>query len=175
MTETAKRSKNLLVTLVFVIFGPPGILIVYLPAWMTRWQMPPDAGFLWRGLGILLIVIGLVPLADSIARFIRKGRGTLSPTHPTESLVVTGLYRYVRNPMYLGVLALLGGQAALFRSRPLCSYLAWVAVGFHLFVMLYEEPTLRSRYGASYDEFCRNVPRWVPRLTPWRSGEAATS
>jgi protein-S-isoprenylcysteine O-methyltransferase Ste14 len=175
MTELANQSKNLLVTLAFLVFGPPGFLIVYVPAWMTRWQVPPDAGLLWRGIGIFLIAIGLLPLGESIARFVRKGQGTLSPSHPTKRLVVSGLYRYVRNPMYLGVMALIGGQAALFQSRPLCSYLAWVAVGFHLFVMLYEEPTLRSKYGASFDEFCRNVPRWVPRMTPWNGGAARIS
>ena len=174
MTTDADKSKNLFVTLVFVVFGGPGIIGVYLPAWITRWRIPHDAGLSSRLAAIVLIAIGLLPLGESIARFVRKGQGTLSPTHPTETLVATGFYRYVRNPMYLGVLTLLAGQALLFESRALWQYLAWVAVGFHLFAVFYEEPTLRKKYGAGYDAFCRNVPRWLPRLTPWINADERT-
>jgi protein-S-isoprenylcysteine O-methyltransferase Ste14 len=167
MVEAEKKPKNLLVTVVFLVCGPPGWIVVYLPAWMTRWQVPQES-LGWRIVAVMLIGVGLVPLGESIVRFIRVGRGTLSPTHPTERLVVSGLYRYVRNPMYVGVLMLIAGQALLFWSRALWAYFGYVAIGFQLFVLVYEEPTLRRKYGDDYEEFCRNVRRWVPRLRPWR-------
>jgi protein-S-isoprenylcysteine O-methyltransferase Ste14 len=161
ISKNEKRSRNWLVTLIFVIFGGPGIIVVYLPAWITRWRITPDPWLVL--LAIPLFAFGLTPLTESIVRFVRVGLGTLSPTHPTEHLVISGSYRYVRNPMYIGVLALIAGQAALFGSRDLVEYWALVAIGFHLFVVLYEEPTLRKKYGAEYEEFCRAIPRWIPR------------
>lgn len=159
----ANRRKNLLVTYAFVLFGGPGILAVYVPAWITRWRVPPTP---WesRLIAFAVIAIGLVPLADSISRFVREGRGTLSPSHPTENLVIQGLYRYVRNPMYLGVLTLIAGQTVLFRSWQLGIYLVCVAVGFHLFVVFYEEPTLKGKYGQAFEQYCGDVPRWIPRF-----------
>ena len=164
---SARQSRNLLVTLAFVVFGGPGILIVYLPAWITRWQVPPESRPL-RALAFLLFAAGLLPLGESVARFFWAGRGTASPSHPTETLVVSGFYRYVRNPMYIGVLALIAGQCALFRNSTLCIYLGIVAVGFELFVLFYEEPTLRKKYGGQYEEYCRRVRRWLPRLKAYR-------
>jgi protein-S-isoprenylcysteine O-methyltransferase Ste14 len=161
------KRKHLLVTIAFVLFGGPGPIGFYIPAWITGWHIPPD-GRAWRiPLGCLLIAFGLIPLFESILRFVRVGHGTLSPTHPTETLVVSGLYRYVRNPMYVGVLTLLLGQIILFLNKPLAEYAVCVLIGFNLFVLLHEEPTLRARYAEQYVEFCRNVPRWIPRLTPW--------
>jgi len=86
---------------------------------------------------------------------------------PTQHLVVSGLFRYVRNPMYVAVLMLILGQGLLFGSVRALEYGIAVWVGFYLFVRIYEEPTLRS-YGREYEEFCANVPRWIPRLRPWR-------
>jgi protein-S-isoprenylcysteine O-methyltransferase Ste14 len=166
MVASSNKPRNLLVTLAFIVFGGPGIVVVYLPAWITRWRVPQET-LGWPLLAVALIAVGLLPLGESIARFVKVGQGTLSPSHPTETLVASGFYRHVRNPMYIGVLALIAGQCVLFRSWPLWEYLGYVAVGFHLFVVFYEEPTLRKKYGASYDEFCRNVPRWLPRLRPW--------
>ena len=161
------KRKNLLVSILFTLFGGPGPIGFYIPAWITRWHIPPD-GRAWRiPLGCLLIALGLIPLFESIFRFVREGRGTLSPTHPTETLVVTGLYRYVRNPMYVGILTILLGQIILFLNKSLAIYAVCVAIAMNLFVLLHEEPTLRARYGEQYISFCRNVPRWIPRLTPW--------
>ena len=158
------QARNFIVTLLFTIFGGPGILGVYLPAAITRWRIPASPMSL-RVLAWLLIVIGLVPLAESIARFMWVGRGTLVPFAPTETLVISGFYRHVRNPMYVGVLAGVAGQMILFHSFALAAYAVLLALGFHLFVTRYEEPTLRRRYGAHYDAFCRSVPRWIPRWT----------
>jgi protein-S-isoprenylcysteine O-methyltransferase Ste14 len=170
MVDAASEPKNLLVSVAFLVFGPPGLISVYLPAWITRWRVPQQV-WGWRLLAVALIAIGLLPLGESIVRFVMVGRGTLAPMQPTERLVVSGFYRYVRNPMYVGVLTLIMGQAVLFESKALWEYLAWVAVGFQVFVLAYEEPTLRKRYGESYNDFCRHVPRWLPRWRPWHLAE----
>jgi len=86
---------------------------------------------------------------------------------PTRHLVVTGLYRYVRNPMYLAVIGLIAGQALLLGNRALLLYGMVVWLAFQTFVILYEEPVLRKTYAAEYEEFCLNVPRWIPRLSAW--------
>lgn len=166
MVDAADRVKNVLVTAAFLVFGPPGWIGVYFPRWITRWQFA-EQGWEWRFVGVVMIAVGLLPLGESFTRFVRVGRGTLAPMVPTERLVVSGFYRYVRNPMYLGVLTLIAGQGVLFRSAALWEYWGVVALGFHLFVIGYEEPTLRGKYGESYEEFCRSVPRWMPRVEPW--------
>src|SRR5713101_5396584 len=141
------------------------------PWWISRWQMQaPLLGFFpIRVAGGLLIATGLPVLLDSFARFALKGLGTPAPVFPTKHLVITGLYRYVRNPMYVGVIAVIAGQGLLFGNLRvlLCGVLVWLA--FSLFVMGYEEPVLRKTFGDEYREFCENVPRWVPRLSAWRA------
>lgn len=164
------RARNIAVSLAFVVFGGPGIVALYVPAYVTRWRVPPEPLYL-RVLAVALLVAGVLPLGESVARFVWQGKGTLVPTHPTAALVVRGFYRYVRNPMYIGVLMLIAGQAILFRSRWLGWYAVCVAIGFHLFVVLYEERTLRRKYGEAFAEYCEQVPRWMPRrLPPGTSG-----
>ncbi len=90
------------------------------------------------------------------------------PAVPTEHLVVSGLYRYVRNPMYLGVVTALAGEALLFASRHMLLYLAIIWGMMHIFVCFYEEPRLAATHGDEYARFKKNVPRWIPRLTPWK-------
>jgi protein-S-isoprenylcysteine O-methyltransferase Ste14 len=107
---------------------------------------------------------------DSYARFALQGLGTPAPIAPTQHLVVTGLYRYVRNPIYVAVAAVVFGQALLFGDRQLFAYGAVVCLVCHLFVVGYEEPTLKKSFGAEYEAFRINVPRWIPRLTEWRGG-----
>jgi protein-S-isoprenylcysteine O-methyltransferase Ste14 len=121
-----------------------------------------------RAAGIVLLVLGLVPLVESFARFVWKGLGTPAPIFPTRYLVVSGLYRYLRNPMYVAVVTIVLGEALLTGSKQLLFYAILIWLGFFLFVRLYEEPALRRRFGAEYQNFCRHVPRWIPRLTPWR-------
>ena len=87
---------------------------------------------------------------------------------PTLHLVVSGLYRYLRNPMYVAVVSLILGQGLFFGSVRVLEYGIAVWVGFYLFVLIYEEPTLRKSYGPEYEEFCASVPRWIPHLRPWR-------
>ena len=117
---------------------------------------------------MLLIATGLPVLLDSFARFALQGLGTPAPVAPPSRLVITGLYRYVRNPMYVAVVSLILGQGLFFGNVRLLEYAAAVWLGFHLFVLLYEEPTLRQSFGADYQQFCANVPRWIPRLKSWR-------
>lgn len=159
-----------LVSLGFVLFVGPGPLTVLVPWLLSGWELrQPLLGWTWlRGLGIALIVVGVPVLAESIARFVWKGRGTLTPAVATQHLVISGLYRFVRNPMYLGVVAIIVGEGLLLGNGDVLIYAAVVAVGFHLFVTLYEEPTLRRTYGTEYDDYCGRVRRWIPRLTPVR-------
>ena len=160
------------VSVAFAVFVGPGPLGVLGPWLITRWRVDdPLLGVTaLRGVGVALIALGLPCLVESIVRFVRIGRGTLVPVLPTEHLVVTGLYRYVRNPMYIGVVSLIVGQALLFGSGATLLYGAVVATGFHLFVVLYEEPTMRRTYGDEYKAYCLQVRRWLPRL---RSGPTA--
>ena len=97
-----------------------------------------------------------------------EGRGTPAPIAPTQELVVGGLYRWVRNPMYVGVSTAIAGQAVWFGSAGVGLWLAVFVLAVTTFTVAYEEPTLRRTYGASYDAYAAAVPRWLPRLTPWR-------
>ena len=148
----------------------PCVLAGLIPWSMTRWEFGPAFFGLEgaRSVGVLLILVGLPGLVDSFARFALQGLGTPAPVAPTKNLVVTGLYRYVRNPIYVGVAAVIFGQALLFGDWRLLWYAALLWLFFHVFVLVYEEPTLEQTFGAQYEDFRANVPRWVPRLTPWR-------
>ncbi len=149
----------------------PCVLAGIIPWWITRWHLRP-AFFgleLTRFIGILLIIAGVPGLVDLFARFALQGLGTPAPIAPTKNLVVTGLYRYVRNPMYVAVVAVILGQAVLFGDWRLILYGALFWLACHLFVVAYEEPTLERTFGAEYEAFRANVPRWIPRLTPWRA------
>lgn len=114
--------------------------------------------------GLAAIGVGVVLLATCIWEFARRGRGTLSPVDPPRELVVHGLYRYVRNPMYLSVSLIVLGEVLLTGSRPLLLYWAVWFVAVNLFVMGYEEPALRRRFGAAYERYTEQVGRWFPRL-----------
>jgi protein-S-isoprenylcysteine O-methyltransferase Ste14 len=163
-----RRILAILGSALFLVLAP-GIVAGYVPWLISRWRFgPPLLGIsAFRIVGVLLIAAGLPVLLDSFARFALQGLGTPAPVFPTRHLVVSGLFRYVRNPMYVAVEALILGQGLLFGSVRVLEYGIAVAAGFCFFVVLYEEPTLRKSFGADYDEFCANVPRWIPRLRPW--------
>jgi protein-S-isoprenylcysteine O-methyltransferase Ste14 len=166
---TAGRLFPLFGTALFLV-AAPGVVALYVPYRVTRWAFaPPLLGLgATRAPGTLLALAGGILLVECFARFALQGGGTPAPVYPTERLVVTGAYRWVRNPMYVGVSAAILGQALLFGSAALLAYGLAVAGAFHAFVLLYEEPTLRARYGAEYDAYRANVRRWIPRLRPWR-------
>jgi protein-S-isoprenylcysteine O-methyltransferase Ste14 len=114
-------------------------------------------------LGLVCIASGIVLILACIVEFARSGRGTLSPVDPPRHLVVRGLYRYVRNPMYLSATTILLGEVLVTGSLPLAVYWAVWFTAVNLFVIGYEEPTLRRQFGESYDEYTRHVRRWLPR------------
>jgi protein-S-isoprenylcysteine O-methyltransferase Ste14 len=164
----ASTRRGVIVSLLFIVFGGPGFVLVYIPYWLTRFRVPVGEPLWQIVLAAALIAAGTAPLFESMKRFVIVGRGTLVPAVPTERLVVSGFYRRVRNPMYTGLLVVLAGEAILFESRDLVLYIAAIWLGTHLFVCFYEEPTLTRRYGVEYLRFKKHVPRWIPRLRPWR-------
>jgi protein-S-isoprenylcysteine O-methyltransferase Ste14 len=107
---------------------------------------------------------GGIILLWSFWNFLHEGRGTPAPIDPPKELVAAGFYRYVRNPMYVGILLILIGHFLWFGYWSLLVYTAFAFLSTHLFVTFYEEPTLRNKFGASYEEYCKRVPRWVPRF-----------
>ena len=155
-------------TVVF-FFVAPGIVAGAMPYWITGWRLPEPLALagIPAILGALLLLPALWVLIDSFVRFARS-LGTPAPIAPTERLVVDGWYRFVRNPMYVAVIALILGQALWLGSLWTLGYglLVWLTV--HLFVLAYEEPTLSRTFGAQYAQYRANVRRWIPRLTPWR-------
>jgi protein-S-isoprenylcysteine O-methyltransferase Ste14 len=167
------RRASAVVGSAFFLVLAPGTVAGVVPWWISGWRIRPPllqfSPFRWPG--VLLIVAGVPVLLDSFARFALKGLGTPSPVFPTRHLVVSGLYRYVRNPMYLAVAALIFGQGLLFGDVRVLEYGVLVWLAFHLFVLLYEEPVLRRSFGAEYENFCAHVGRWVPRLSAWHGGE----
>jgi protein-S-isoprenylcysteine O-methyltransferase Ste14 len=146
----------------------PGVVAGLIPAVITRWQIPWTGG--WASpvaiVAAVVILSGVVVLLDAFIRFARAD-GTPAPPMPTVHLVVVGPYRYVRNPMYLAVLAIILGQALLFGSGAALLYAGIVLVAVALFVHGYEEPTLELEYGGEYREYRRNVRGWIPRVRPW--------
>ena len=165
------RATAILGSALFFVVAP--MMLAGLIPWMvTHWEFQtPFAGIeVTRVAGIALIVLGLPGLVDSFARFAIQGIGTPAPIAPTQNLVVSGLYRHVRNPIYVAVVAIVLGQAELFGDASLIWYGALLWLGFHMFVVAYEEPTLQETFGAQYEDYRDNVPRWIPRLTPWRAG-----
>lgn len=146
----------------------PGTVVGVIPWLITRWHMSDS---LWQiAIGALLVVAGLIPLVFAFIEF-AKAHGTPMPLAPPDRLVVAGFNRYVRNPMYVGLLVAILGQALLFDSVGLVIYAAVVWLATASFVRWYEEPNLSRRYGSDYEIYRRNVPAWIPRLRPWNSGQ----
>jgi protein-S-isoprenylcysteine O-methyltransferase Ste14 len=155
-------------TVVF-FFVAPGIVAGAMPYWITGWRLPEPLALagIPAILGALLLLPALWVLIDSFVRFARS-LGTPAPIAPTERLVVDGWYRFVRNPMYVAVVSIILGQVMIFWSWPALVYAAAIFGVIHLFVVSYEEPTLRTQFPADYATYSANVPRWLPRPTAWR-------
>jgi protein-S-isoprenylcysteine O-methyltransferase Ste14 len=154
---------------VFFVLAP-GVVAGLVPWWLTGWRARALSPW-WlplRVAGAVLLVAGVAVLVQAFARFVVEGLGTPAPVAPTRELVVGGLYRYVRNPMYLAVLAAIVGQALVLGRLVLLPYAAVVAAAFAAFVHWYEEPTLARQFGAGYQAYRRAVPGWWPRRHPWR-------
>jgi protein-S-isoprenylcysteine O-methyltransferase Ste14 len=148
----------------------PATVAGLVPWWLTGWRPARPLAELvpLRVLGGMLVLVGAGALVHAFVRFVVEGLGTPAPVAPTERLVVGGLYRYVRNPMYLAVLAAILGQALLLWQSVLVPYAAVVALAFVLFVLGYEQPSLQRQFGAQYEAYRQAVPAWWPRLRPWR-------
>ena len=164
-----RRVLAVLGSVLFFVLAP-GTVAGLAPWWISRWRFQtPVTGWLpLRIVGGLLVAAGALVLLDSFARFAIKGLGTPAPVFPTRHLVISGLYRHVRNPMYVAVVAVIFGQGLIFGNVRVLAYGALVWLCFHLFVIAYEEPTLRATFGPEYERFCRGVSRWIPRMSPWR-------
>jgi len=154
-------------TLAFVLVVPTTV-IGYLPYVLSEYVLGPPLFPGARVFGVALLVAALPLFVAFNLRFVREGEGTPAPIAPTRHLVVGGPFRSVRNPGYVAVLALVVAQALLFGSVLVLSYAGMLFVIFHIFVLLYEEPTLHRQFGAEYEAYCRRVPRWIPRLFPDR-------
>ena len=155
-------------SLIFLVVVP-GTVAGAVPFLMTRWRVQPMLPELGasRFVGGMLVLLGLASLVESVLRFALVGLGTPAPVAPPTRLVVSGQYRIVRNPMYVAVLAIVLGQALLLGSAALLGYAVALWVLFFAFVLLYEEPVLRARFGESYEAYRRHVRRWWPRPRPW--------
>ena len=149
--------KNLLFTVVV-----PGTVACYVPLSLARGR--PFAGGPLAWLGVLALAAGAAIYLWCLWDFASFGRGTPAPVDPPRKLVIRGLYSRVRNPMYLGVLTAILGWALCFPSRDLAIYGIAVGAGFHLFVVLYEEPALGRKFGAEYGQYRARVGRWLPRV-----------
>ena len=157
--------KRLIKVLFLMILGP-GSVVIYIPCFLLFFSGSSDLiKFGWlQYLGILPVTAGIIISLWCFIDFIFKGEGTPVPTDPPKKLVVSGLYRLVRNPMYIGILILLFGEAVFFKSFILIGYTVCVYCLFHVFIIGFEEPSLRIKFGKEYEEYCALVPRWIIRI-----------
>jgi protein-S-isoprenylcysteine O-methyltransferase Ste14 len=165
-----QKSRAAITSAAFFVVAP-GTVVGLIPWLITRWEIA-DSIPMWQIVtGGVLIVAGLIPPVHAFVQFVKAG-GTPIPIAPTQRLVVTGFNRFVRNPMYAGLLVVIVGQAVVFGSWWLVLYAAafWVITGS--FVRWYEEPTLVREYDGEYEEYRRNVHAWLPRWSPWTPGVA---
>jgi len=159
---TAPRTRAALGSLVFLVVAP-GVTAVLVPWWLTGWEPARDVPWPVVAVGAVLVAAGAAVLLQAFARFVVEGIGTPAPVAPPEHLVVGGLYRYVRNPMYLAVAATIVGQALILGRPALLLYVAVFGIAVASFVHFYEEPTLAQKFGAEYDAYRRAAPAWWPR------------
>ena len=160
------RIRAALGSLVFLVVAP-GVMAGLMPWLLTGWQVDGDPSWIAVGAGWLLVAAGVAVLLHAFARFVVEGIGTPAPIAPTRHLVVGGLYRYVRNPMYIAVATTIAGQALILGRPGLLLYAVAFGAVVWAFVHWYEEPTLEDSFGEEYVAYRRAVPGWRPRLRPW--------
>ena len=155
----------------------PGVVAGLVPWVLTGWEAGDAPGWAGpvRAAGAVLLVACAAVLVHAFVRFVREGRGTPAPIAPTERLVVGGLYRHVRNPMYVAVVGAIIGQGLLLARPVLFAYAAVAGAGMAAFARWHEEPVLAARYGADYATYRRAVPGWVPRLRPWQPDDTVVT
>lgn len=171
-SDPATRSQTILSTLASLVVGAAFLSLWFwlLPGWLGL-HVETAGTARWRWLAAIPSAVGFAVALRCIWDFGRTGHGTPAPILPPQRLVVVGMYRYVRNPMYVGFAAgWIGLWIMLGHANPgVIAAVATVALGVHLFVVFYEEPTLRGKFGEDYKEYCRNVRRWWPRLHAWNA------
>lgn len=150
----------------------PGLFAFVLPWLIAANDTSSGEG---NAIGIVVAAIGLAVLLWCVRDFYVAGKGTLAPWDPPKHLVIVGLYRFARNPMYAGVLTFVAGWSVTTGSLWLTGYLVALAIAFHLRVLLFEEPRLSKQFGAQWETYAANVSRWLPRLTPWHESAESPS
>lgn len=143
----------------------PVTVIIIIP-WLIEPNLTISSGW-WFASGLIFILTGLMIIIFTIRMFIRIGNGTLAPWDPTRNLVTQSLYGHVRNPMILGVLTMLIGEAIFFKSAAITYWALLFLLINHIYFIISEEPGLEERFGEEYAEYKENVPRWIPRIKPW--------
>lgn len=161
------RSRAALRTALWFVVAP-GAVAGLVPWSLTRWEADSSTSPLLTVLGVALVAAGSGVLLHAVLRFVTEGLGTPAPVAPTRRLVIGGLYRYVRNPMYLAVLAIILGQAAWLARLELVTYGVLITLAEAVFVAAYEEPALRRTFGEEYDAYRLAVRGWLPRVHAWR-------
>lgn len=159
----------MLVRALLAFIALPGLVAIVVPpiiASLDPWRVGPARP------GLVVMAAGAFVLVWCVRDFFVAGRGTLAPWDPPKSLVLVGLYRHTRNPMYVGVLVLVLGWAMTLGSPALGGYAILLAVAFHLRVLIHEEPWLASQFGPQWHAYAAAVPRWLPRFTPWQDGSS---
>lgn len=157
-------------TAVFLVLAP-GTMAGLVPWLITGWDVPAGQPAWAVVLGLTVTTAGAALVVTCFVRFVTEGRGTPAPVAPTEELVVGGVYRFVRNPMYVGVGSAIAGQAVAFASTAVAVWLLVFMATVWSFVHFYEEPTLSEQFGESYERYRAAVPGWWPRLTPYRAAD----
>jgi protein-S-isoprenylcysteine O-methyltransferase Ste14 len=163
-----RRRRAAIGSALFMAVGP-GTVAGLVPFVLTRWraQRPLPGGVPAGAAGAVLVGVGGTVITSAFVRFVREGLGTPMPMAPPSDLVVGGVYRYVRNPMYLALASTVLGQALMLGSRRLLLYVTVMALPVYAFVRFHEEPVLERTFRQPYERYCANVPRWLPRLHPW--------
>ncbi len=150
---------------IFFILLVPGFLLGIVPVFVIPKipgvALPPGP---WNWAAVPFWLAGIAAVVWCAADFVRKGRGTPVPLDPPKELVVSGLYQYVRNPMYVGVLLIQAGTIVWYGTLAQVVYWFFLFIGFNLFIRANEEPHLRKTFGAAYEQYCRDVPRWIPHM-----------
>ena len=155
---------SLFIRNLFFTILQPGLVTGLIPLWILDFRVNSIVDEIWQlyhYIGVIIFLIGFTVMLWCIISFAVEGQGTLSPADPTKKLVLTGLYRISRNPMYVGVISILIGEAIFFKSTALWVYLVFVFIGFNTFVIRKEEPRLRKDLGEAYNAYCQKVRRWI--------------
>ena len=153
--------------LLFALVAPGAVAVLFPYLLLSLdWEWERLALGTARFLGLPFMLTGGLGYVGCLREFVARGRGTPSPFDPPQKLVTAGFYRFVRNPMYVTIGCFLIGEILFFESLVLLAFLLFLWLDFHLFIVFYEEPTLKRTFGSAYDEYLRKVPRWIPRLSP---------